>query len=96
MPATLATPAQSQGLNAHTTTMKAVTQAQYGLPEVLQLEEVQQPPVGNDDVLLRVHAAGLHIGDWHVMTGEPRLMRIVGFGLRAPKARVRGMDVVVA
>jgi len=93
MPATISTPAQSQTLNAHTTTMKAVTQAEYGLPEVLHLEEVQQPLVGDDDVLVRVHAAGLHIGDWHVMTGEPRLMRIMGFGFRAPKARVRGMDV---
>jgi len=44
-------------------------------------------------VLVRVHAAGLHIGDWHVMTGQPYLMRVMGFGFRAPKARVRGMDV---
>lgn len=93
MPATIATPTQAQGLNAHTSTMTAVTQAQYGLPDVLHLEEVQQPQVGDNDVLLRVHAAGLHIGDWHVMTGEPRLMRITGFGFSAPKARVRGMDV---
>ena len=42
---------------------------------------------------MRVRAAGVHIGDWHVMTGQPYLMRIMGFGFRGPKARVRGMDV---
>ena len=93
MPTTISTPTQSKELNTHTTTMKAMTQAQYGSPDVLHLQEVQKPEVGDDDVLLRVHAAGVHIGDWHVMTGEPRLMRIMGFGFRAPKARVRGMDV---
>jgi NADPH:quinone reductase-like Zn-dependent oxidoreductase len=46
-----------------------------------------------DDVLVRVRAAGLHIGDWHLMTGQPYLMRVIGFGFRAPKARVRGIDV---
>jgi NADPH:quinone reductase-like Zn-dependent oxidoreductase len=42
--------------------------------------------------LIRLAAAGVHIGDWHLMTGQPYLMRVMGFGLRAPKARVRGMD----
>ena len=46
-----------------------------------------------DDVLIGVRAAGVHIGDWHVMTGQPYLMRVMGFGFRSPKARVRGMDV---
>jgi NADPH:quinone reductase-like Zn-dependent oxidoreductase len=73
--------------------MKAIVQHTYGAPDVLALEEVVTPAVGADDVLIRVHAAGLHIGDWHFMTGLPYLMRILGFGLRAPKARVRGTDV---
>ena len=73
--------------------MKAITQDEYGSADVLQLQEIQKPEVGDDDVFLRVDAAGVHIGDWHVMTGEPRLMRIMGFGFRTPKARVRGMDV---
>ena len=55
--------------------------------------EITAPTVGDDDVLIGVRAAGVHIGDWHVMTGQPYLMRIMGFGFRAPKARVRGMDV---
>jgi NADPH:quinone reductase-like Zn-dependent oxidoreductase len=60
---------------------------------VLALQEVDRPEIGDDDVLVRVQAAGVHIGDWHLMTGLPYLMRVIGFGFRAPKARVRGMDV---
>jgi NADPH:quinone reductase-like Zn-dependent oxidoreductase len=59
----------------------------------LRLEEIDPPQIGGDDVLVRVQAASVHIGDWHVMAGLPYLLRVVGFGLRAPKARVRGMDV---
>ena len=73
--------------------MQAITQDQYGSADVLTLQEVDRPEIGDDDVLVRVHAAGVHIGDWHLMTGLPYLMRIMGFGFRAPKARVRGMDV---
>ena len=74
-------------------TMRAIVQDQYGAADVLRLQEIDRPEVGDDDVLVRVHAAGVHIGDWHVMTGLPYLMRVMGFGFRAPKARVRGMDV---
>src|ERR671938_2191449 len=85
-----ATPAELAG---QAKSMKAIVQDQYGSAEVLQLRDIDTPEVGLDDVLLRVHAAGVHIGDWHLMAGEPYLMRIMGFGFRAPKARVRGMDV---
>jgi NADPH:quinone reductase-like Zn-dependent oxidoreductase len=75
-------------------TMRAIVQEQYGQSvDVLRLEEIDRPKVDDDDVLIRVHAASVHIGDWHVMTGLPYLLRVVGFGFRAPKARVRGMDV---
>ena len=73
--------------------MRAVVQDRYGPVEVLRLAQVDQPVVGVDDVLIHVRAAGLHIGDWHLMTGQPYLMRLMGFGFRAPKARVRGTDV---
>jgi NADPH:quinone reductase-like Zn-dependent oxidoreductase len=74
--------------------MRAIVQDQYGeTPDVLRLEEIDPPHIGEDDVLLRVRAASVHIGDWHVMTGLPYLLRVVGFGFRAPKVRVRGMDV---
>ncbi len=74
-------------------TMPAVVQDTYGSTDVLELQQVSRPTVGDDDVLIRVRAAGVHIGDWHLMTGQPYLMRIMGFGLRAPKARTRGTDV---
>ena len=75
--------------------MRAIVQDKYGedAAYVLRLAEIDRPQVGEDDVLLRVHAASVHIGDWHVMTGRPYLLRVVGFGFRAPKVRVRGMDV---
>jgi NADPH:quinone reductase-like Zn-dependent oxidoreductase len=78
---------------AQKTTMQAIVQDRYGSSSVLKLRSIDIPEIGADDVLVRVRAAGVHIGDLHVMTGQPYLMRIVGFGLRAPKARVRGMDV---
>jgi NADPH:quinone reductase-like Zn-dependent oxidoreductase len=74
-------------------TMQAIVQDQYGSADVLRLQQVDKPLIGTDGVLLRVQAAGVHIGDWHLMSGEPYLMRIMGFGFRGPKAHVRGMDV---
>jgi len=73
--------------------MRALVQDTYGSSDVLRLVRTACPVPGPDDVLLRVRAAGLHIGDWHIMTGQPYLMRVMGFGFRRPKARVRGMDV---
>jgi NADPH:quinone reductase-like Zn-dependent oxidoreductase len=73
--------------------MKAIVQDTYGSPDVLELQDIDKPVPTDNEVLLRVHAAGAHIGDWHVMTGLPYLIRVAGFGLRAPKARVRGIDV---
>ena len=74
-------------------TMQAVVQDTYGTPDVLRVAEIDRPEIADDEVLIRVRSAGVHIGDWHVMTGQPYLMRVMGFGFRAPKARVRGMDV---
>lgn len=73
--------------------MKAIVQDTYGSPDVLELRDIDKPAVGDHDVLVRVHAAGVDPGVWHLMTGLPYLVRIMGYGLRAPKARVRGMDV---
>src|SRR6266508_2540169 len=72
--------------------MKAIVQDKYGSPDVLELADIDTPLVGDDDVLLRVHAASAFIGDWHVMTGLPYLIRMSS-GLRRPKVRVRGQDV---
>ena len=72
--------------------MKAIVQDAYGSTDVLELREIDKPAVGDDEVLVRVHAAGVDRGVWHLMTGLPYLGRL-GFGLRKPKCRVRGMDV---
>jgi NADPH:quinone reductase-like Zn-dependent oxidoreductase len=73
--------------------MKAIIQENYGSAEVLELRDVEKPRPGDDELLLRVHAAGLDPGVWHLMTGLPYLVRLMGFGLRKPKIRIRGMDV---
>jgi NADPH:quinone reductase-like Zn-dependent oxidoreductase len=76
-------------------TMQAIVQDRYGGPDVLELRDIDQPVPRDDQVVVRVHAAGLHRGDWHVMTGLPYMIRLVvpTLGLRAPKVPVLGMDV---
>jgi NADPH:quinone reductase-like Zn-dependent oxidoreductase len=73
--------------------MSAVVQDQYGGPEVLRLEEIERPRIGDDEVLLRVHATGVDRGAWHLMAGLPYPVRFAGYGVRAPKTRVRGREV---
>jgi NADPH:quinone reductase-like Zn-dependent oxidoreductase len=82
-----------QAATRRAATMTAIVQDAYGSADVLQLREIDQPEVGDDEVLVRVHAAGVDRGTWHFMTGQPYLMRMVGFGLRAPKHPVRGREV---
>jgi NADPH:quinone reductase-like Zn-dependent oxidoreductase len=72
--------------------MKAIVQDTYGSADVLRLEDIDTPVVGDGDVLVRVLAASVFIGDWHIMTGLPLVFRMVS-GIRAPKVRVRGQDV---
>jgi NADPH:quinone reductase-like Zn-dependent oxidoreductase len=69
-------------------TMEAIVQADYGTePEtVLRLAETARPTIGDDEILLRVVAASVDRGTWHVMAGVPYPMRLAGFGLRSPKA----------
>jgi NADPH:quinone reductase-like Zn-dependent oxidoreductase len=73
--------------------MKAAYRDEYCAPEDVRYGEVDRPTPGDGDVLIRVRAAGLDQGVWHVVTGTPHLMRLAGFGLRRPKARVPGSDV---
>jgi NADPH:quinone reductase-like Zn-dependent oxidoreductase len=73
--------------------MKAIVQDKYGSADVLELRGVEKPQAGDDELLIRVHAAGVDPGVWHLMTGLPYLVRVMGFGLRKPKMRVRGTDV---
>ncbi|WP_405427690.1 NAD(P)-dependent alcohol dehydrogenase [Streptomyces erythrochromogenes] len=72
--------------------MKAIVQDGYGPPEVLRVEEVDRPVPGRGEVLVRVRAAGVDQGVWHLMAGLPYALRPV-FGLRAPRVRIPGMDL---
>jgi NADPH:quinone reductase-like Zn-dependent oxidoreductase len=74
-------------------TMRAIVQDAYGAPELLRLGRIDRPTITPDEVMVRVHAAGLDRGTWHLMTGRPYLMRVIGFGFRRPKNRVPGLDV---
>jgi NADPH:quinone reductase-like Zn-dependent oxidoreductase len=58
----------------------------------MHLERIPWPKVGDNEVLVHVHAAGISRGTWHLMRGKPYLMRL-GFGLRGPKKSVAGQDV---
>lgn len=83
------TPTQASGA----TTMRALTQRAYGSADVLAVTRIDRPTIADDEVLIEVHAAGLDRGVWHLMTGQPYLMRVMGFGLTKPKRAVPGMDV---
>src|SRR5215469_1277533 len=76
-------------------TMRAIVQHRYGTRpnDVLGLEQVATPAIAADEVLVQVQAAGVDRGTWHLMAGQPYLMRLLGFGLRGPKAPVPGLDV---
>ena len=69
-------------------TMKAIVQTEYGsaAERVLRLAEIDRPVIGDHEVLVRVRAASVDRGTWHLMTGLPKLMRTMGFGFRRPKA----------
>jgi NADPH:quinone reductase-like Zn-dependent oxidoreductase len=74
-------------------TMRAIVQATYGSAGVWRAEETGRPAAAGGEVLVRVRAAGLDRGTWHLMAGQPYLMRLMGSGLRAPQNRVPGLDV---
>src|SRR2546422_4924839 len=83
---------QIRATTTRTTTMKAIVQDKYGTSEVLELQDIATPEIGESDVLVRVRAAGVNPGDWAIMGGLPYIARPV-YGLRKPKNRVRGTDV---
>jgi len=72
--------------------MRAVVQQQYGGSEQLSMGDTPEPVPGPRDVVVRVHAAGVDRGTWHLMTGRPYAVRLA-FGLRRPKYSVPGRDV---
>ncbi|MGB0563962.1 MAG: NAD(P)-dependent alcohol dehydrogenase [Spirulinaceae cyanobacterium] len=73
--------------------MKAIIQAEYGSPEVLQYKTVAKPVPQAHEVLVKVHATSINAGDWHLMRGTPWLIRLMYGGLRQPKIQTLGSDL---
>ncbi|MGE3191203.1 MAG: NAD(P)-dependent alcohol dehydrogenase, partial [Vicinamibacterales bacterium] len=73
--------------------MKAIVQARYGSLDALEPREVEVPAIGDDEVLVRVHAASLHPDVWHVVFGRPYVLRLMGAGLFRPRNPVPGTDM---
>jgi len=72
--------------------LRAFVQDKYGSAEVLQPRDVAKPAIGETDVLIRVHAAGVNPADWAIMSGLPYIAR-PAYGARKPKDPIRGTDV---
>lgn len=73
--------------------MKAIVQDAYGSPDVLELRDIDGPVAKDDEVLVRVRAASVHPDVWHVLTGLPYVLRVMGAGLRKPRNPVPGTDL---
>jgi NADPH:quinone reductase-like Zn-dependent oxidoreductase len=73
--------------------MKAIVRDRYGSADVLHVGDVELPQVGEEEVLVRVRAAGLDRGAWHIMAGLPYLLRSAGYGLRRPKIAGLGSEL---
>src|ERR1043165_6059450 len=73
--------------------MKAVVRDAYGSVGVLRIGDTAKPVAEDGEVLFRVVAAGVDQGVWHLMAGMPYVMRLAGFGIRAPKNPLLGYDV---
>ena len=73
--------------------MKAIVRTKFGSPDVLELQEVEKPVVGDDQVLVRVSAASLNLGDVHMMRGRPYIIRLIGLRQRRPVDRILGWDL---
>ncbi|MEZ4711249.1 MAG: NAD(P)-dependent alcohol dehydrogenase [Caldilineaceae bacterium] len=74
------------------THMKAIIRHQYGAPDVLNVERVSKPTPKENEILVKVHATSANAGDWHLMRGDPFLIRL-GEGLRKPKTQILGADI---
>ena len=85
-------PDSEQATDPTPTTMRAIVQETYGAADVMHPAQVELPTIKDNQVLVRVHAAGLDRGAWHFMTGKPYLIRLFS-GLRRPRQPVLGRDL---
>jgi NADPH:quinone reductase-like Zn-dependent oxidoreductase len=72
--------------------MKAIVTTQYGSPDVLQLKEIEKPTPKDDEVLIKVLATSVNAADWHLLRGDPFLVRLM-YGLFTPKTTILGADI---
>lgn len=84
---------QTKSETASTFRMRAVTQRAYGSADMLAVATIERPEIGNSEVLVEVVAAGIDRGVWHLMTGMPYLIRLMGYGFTKPRQPVPGFDV---
>jgi len=73
--------------------MKAIVYTKYGSPDVLQLKEVEKPTPQDHEVLIKIHAASVNAYDWHPLTADIFLIRLMGGGLLRPKNTRLGADI---
>jgi NADPH:quinone reductase-like Zn-dependent oxidoreductase len=73
--------------------MKAIVYTQYGSPDVLQLKEVEKPTPKENELLIKVQAVSLNAADWHLLTADIFLIRLMGMGLTRPKNPILGADI---
>jgi NADPH:quinone reductase-like Zn-dependent oxidoreductase len=75
------------------TSMKAIVCTKYGQPDVLQFKEVAKPAPKDDEVLIKIHSASVNTYDWHCLTADFALVRLMGGGLLKPKNKILGADI---
>jgi NADPH:quinone reductase-like Zn-dependent oxidoreductase len=73
--------------------MKAIVCPKYGKPDVLQLKDVEKPTPKDDEVLIKIQAASLNAYDWHLLTADIFLVRLMGGGFLKPKNKIPGADI---
>ena len=73
--------------------MKAIVYEKYGSPDVLRLEDVGKPVPGDNEALIRIHAASVNAYDWHLLTADIFLVRLMGGGVMKPRNTRPGVDV---
>ena len=80
-------------LEEEESSMQSIVQDRFGSADVLRFETIERPAIGDNEVLIEVHAAGVDRGTEHLMTGLPYLIRLAGYGVTKPKNRTLGLDV---
>ena len=73
--------------------MKAIIYTNYGSPDVLKLKDVDKPAPKDNEVLIKVHAASINAADWHMLTADIFLIRLMGMGMFKPKNTILGADI---